>query len=968
MPPLRRGVALLLCLLLAWVCCLSGAAQASSSGKTVRVGWFESPFNSTDQFGRRSGYAYEYQQQVAAYTGWSYEYVEGSWPELYQKLLDGEIDLMSDVSYTPERAEQMLFSYLPMGEEEYYLFISQTHDSGISAEDLTSLDGKRIGVNKGSIQSQMFRDWVAQKKLNTEIVELTVSENEMLEMLNRGEVDATVSIDASGGYPGAIPICKIGASSFYFAVNKARPDLLSELNSAMSRIQNENKSYNEQLQKKYISTFGANLFLTQQELTWLSSHGPVRVGYRDNYLAFCGTEEKTGQLTGALAEFLSLASHCTMNAEIAFEPIAYSTTTDALTALQNGEIDCVFPLCLSAYDAEEAELLLTMPQMQTEMYAVVRSSTQQNFSLQGDVSAAVSRNNPNYDTFLMDNFPDWKRVYYADTEECLQAVARGEADCVLVSNYRVNRLAERMEQLKLSTVATGTAMYASLGVRRQDSTLCSILNKVTNLVSESAVNSALTSYSYVERKVTFADYLQSHVLAVLSAAGVILALILVLLLRSRRSEKKAIASERETKEAMEQIEALNAELSKSKKSLQEALVASQQASRAKTAFLSNMSHEIRTPLNAIIGFTSLAEQNMDERDRVLGYIQKISTSGKHLLSLINDVLDVSRIESGRMVLRDEAFDFRELLVQINTMIGGQCGEKGLVYTPRIIGTVSSSFSGDAMKLKEVLINILGNAVKYTPSGGSVHFSVEQIAAYEDLCTLRFIVRDTGIGMSEEYLPRLFEAFSQEQDDNSNQFGSTGLGMAITKSIVQLMNGEISVESKKGVGSTFTVTVTLKDLHQGVLTETAALPAQEGAENPEPDEQGLAGLRVLIVEDVEFNAELLADILDLEEIEHEWVENGQLAVDCFSEHEPGYFDAILMDVRMPVMDGLQATRCIRALERPDAKTIPIIAMSANAFSEDVQRSLQAGMTAHLSKPVDMDRLFEELSKSALRRGG
>lgn len=448
----------------------------------------------------------------------------------------------------------------------------------------------------------------------------------------------------------------------------------------------------------------------------------------------------------------------------------------------------------------------------------------------------------------------------------------------------------------------------------------------------------------------------------------ILALILVLLLRSRRSEKKAIASERETKEAMEQIEALNAELSKSKKSLQEALVASQQASRAKTAFLSNMSHEIRTPLNAIIGFTSLAEQNMDERDRVLGYIQKISTSGKHLLSLINDVLDVSRIESGRMVLRDEAFDFRELLVQINTMIGGQCGEKGLVYTPRIIGTVSSSFSGDAMKLKEVLINILGNAVKYTPSGGSVHFSVEQIAAYEDLCTLRFIVRDTGIGMSEEYLPRLFEAFSQEQDDNSNQFGSTGLGMAITKSIVQLMNGEISVESKKGVGSTFTVTVTLKDLHQGVLTETAALPAQEGAENPEPDEQGLAGLRVLIVEDVEFNAELLADILDLEEIEHEWVENGQLAVDCFSEHEPGYFDAILMDVRMPVMDGLQATRCIRALERPDAKTIPIIAMSANAFSEDVQRSLQAGMTAHLSKPVDMDRLFEELSKSALRRGG
>lgn len=420
-------------------------------------------------------------------------------------------------------------------------------------------------MNKGSIQSQMLRDWVAQKKLNAEIMELTVSESEMLEMLNRGEVDATVSIDAYGGYPGAVPICKVGASSFYFAVNNARPDLLSELDSAMSRIQNENKSYNEQLQKKYISTMGANLFLTQQELNWLSSHGSVRVGYRDDYLAFCGTDEQTGQLTGALAEFLSLASTCTMNAEIAFEPVAFSTTTDALTALQKGEIDCVFPLCLSAYDAEEAKLLLTMSQMQTEMYAVVRRSAQQHFSLDGDVSVAVNQNNPNYDSFLMDNFPDWKRVYYADTAECLRAVAGGEADCLLVSNYRVNRLAEQMEQLRLSTVTTGTAMYASLGVRRQDSTLCSILNKVTNLVSESAVNSALTSYSYVERKVTFADYLQSHFLAVLTAVGVILALILVLLLRSRSSEKKAIASERETKEALERIEALNAELSRNKK-------------------------------------------------------------------------------------------------------------------------------------------------------------------------------------------------------------------------------------------------------------------------------------------------------------------------------------------------------------------------------------------------------------------
>lgn len=416
----------------------------------------------------------------------------------------------------------------------------------------------------------------------------------------------------------------------------------------------------------------------------------------------------------------------------------------------------------------------------------------------------------------------------------------------------------------------------------------------------------------------------------------------------------------------------------------------------------------------------------NDRERVLNYILKISTSGKHLLSLINDVLDVSRIESGRLVLRDEVFSFPDFLVQINTIIGGQCSGKGHTYSPRIIGTLCRAYSGDEMKLKEVLINILGNAVKYTPSGGKISFSVEQIASYNDLCTLRFIVKDNGVGMSEEFLPKLFNAFAQEDDSKPNQFGSTGLGMAITKSIVQLMNGEINVESKKGVGSTFTITVTLKDAHQGMLSENvgppgtedtwtagpaaggkssagmpgtegsgtagsaaggkapAVLPGAESSENRETAASGLPGqenagtqdkdpagqeavsladLRVLIVEDIEFNAELLEDLLDLEDIEHEWAENGQIAVDLFSRNPEGYYDAILMDIRMPVMDGLQATRAIRALQRPDAKTISIIAMSANAFAEDVQQSLQAGMNAHLSKPVDVDRLLETLGKVA-----
>lgn len=408
------------------------------------------------------------------------------------------------------------------------------------------------------------------------------------------------------------------------------------------------------------------------------------------------------------------------------------------------------------------------------------------------------------------------------------------------------------------------------------------------------------------------------------------------------------------------------ELSDNKEKLQESLSVSQQANRAKSIFLSNMSHEIRTPLNAILGFTYLAEENIDDRAQVYDCIQKIDTSGRHLLSLINEVLDVSRIESGRMVLHEEEFSLIELITQINTIVERQCAEKEQSFSSHIVGTMCSAYIGDEMKLKEVLINLLSNAVKYTPPNGKISFTAEQVTKYQDMCTMRFIVRDNGIGISEEYMPKLFEAFSQEAEDGSGQYGSTGLGMAITKSLVQLMNGEISVTSKKGKGSTFTVTVTLKDAKKGVVTAARALKENNEEENaPEPVKPSgtIDGLRVLIVEDMKINAELIKKVLGMKGVSYDWAENGQIAVDLFAKSQENYYDAILMDIRMPVMDGLESTRNIRALDRPDAKTVQIIAMSANAFAEDVQRSLQAGMNAHLSKPVDMNLLFETLGKVA-----
>ena len=540
----------------------------------------------------------------------------------------------------------------------------------------------------------------------------------------------------------------------------------------------------------------------------------------------------------------------------------------------------------------------------------------------------------------------------------------------------------------------------------------------------------------------------------------------------------------ELEEALGRERVQKQELSESREALQDALAAAEKANAAKTAFLSNMSHEIRTPMNAIIGLNNIAMNEPSASDEVKKYLEKIDASAQHLLGIINDILDMSRIESGRMVIREEEFSLAKCLEQINTIISGQCRDKGVHYDCRTDSRIAEYYIGDAMKLRQMLINILGNAVKFTPEGGKVSFRIEEASRFDRKTTLRFIIEDNGIGMSREFLPHLFDAFSQEDSSSTSRYGSTGLGMPITKSIVELMNGQIDVKSEKGSGTTFTVTVTLGDAERsstgsderaaiprnmrvlvidddpvalehariilgqvGVSCDTAEtgeagvekvkvcharredydlilidlrMPEMDGVETTrrirtavgsdtpiiiltsfnwddivdEAKEAGvdtfvskplfagsvmdefreafrrkneelekktadLKGRRVMLAEDVMINAEIIMMILSMREIDVDLAENGRIAVEKFASHEAGYYDAILMDLRMPEMDGLEASRRIRSMDREDAGRIPIIALTANAFDEDVQRSMQAGLNAHLSKPVEPEALFGTL---------
>ena len=421
--------------------------------------------------------------------------------------------------------------------------------------------------------------------------------------------------------------------------------------------------------------------------------------------------------------------------------------------------------------------------------------------------------------------------------------------------------------------------------------------------------------------------------------------------------KAAEAESRARQQELEHRLALQDKLIEQSHALKDALASAQQANQAKTAFLSNMSHEIRTPMNAIIGLNNIALNDPQTPEKTRGYLERIGTSAQHLLGIINDILDMSRIESGRMDIKHERFDLEKTLDQVNTMISGQCRTKGLHYTYTIDPKSSRCLIGDDMKLRQVLINILGNAVKFTPEGGSICFDIEETAKLENKSTIRFKISDTGIGMSEDYLPHIFDAFSQESADHDAPLGSTGLGMPITKNIVELMNGHIEVESEKGAGSTFTVTITF-DLPEDVSTDEAEKAGTTAVDDKDV-KADLKGKRILLAEDMPVNAEIIMMVLGTRDMIVDHAENGRIAVDMFKAHEAGYYDAVLMDMRMPEMDGLTAARTIRAFDRADARTIPIIALTANAFDEDVERSMQAGLNAHLSKPVEPEVLFKTL---------
>ena len=901
-----------------------------TDAKTVRVGWYEDSYHITGQNGDKSGYSYEYEQAVAAYTGWKYEYVKGDWSELLEMLQDGRIDMMGVISYTDERAQSMLFSELPMGEEKYYLYADLTK-LDVSASDVSALNGKMIGMLEGSVHETMFRNWEKKHGITTTHVYVDGFED-AVQKLKKGEVDGVLSSESPDwAEEGMSAMLSFGESSDYFAISKKRSDLKAELDAAMQKMEIEKPFYADELHKKYLCSESVES-LSGAELGWLLDHGTIRIGYLKDDPGISVYNHESGTVSGVIQDYVSYAGTCLQNAQLEFELIGYDTRKEQIQALKEHNIDMIFHTSQNPSAAEQNGYILS-DTVWTFNFAAV--TTKDYFDENGEVCVAVPEENLAMQQYISYNYPDWKIREYASEKEAETAVRRGKADCMLV---RSSQVVEYLGKHKFKSVFLNQPGDASFAVRRGDTELLSILNKTLRTTQTARFTSAISAYDYSAKKVTFGKFVDDNKFVVISVfAGLLLMVVVVVLIFLRKAN-------RATAKAVE----LNRKLEKNQEDLERALAQAESANAAKTTFLSNMSHDIRTPINGIIGMLMIIRKSENDPERIQDCLEKIDQSSKLLLSLVNDVLDMAKLEAENVIVDNESINLDQVCDEITTSLVFQAEAEGLHVTGQHDDYSDLYVWSNALYLKKILMNLFSNSMKYNKPNGSIDMSMRTLERSEESIKIEFKIQDTGIGISEEYIKNeLFTPFVQGEQSARSSYRGTGLGMPIVKQLVEKMGGTVAVQSKVGEGTCFTVVIPFRiDTQKNGNTLSDDLQYPDG---------NIEGLHILLVEDNELNMEIAEFMLQDSGARVEKAVNGLEAVRLFEENPAGTYDAILMDIMMPEMDGLTATRTIRAMARPDARTIPIIAMTAKAFREDVEKCLAAGMNAHLSKPLEVDKV-------------
>ena len=1071
-----RRLAAVLCAL-AVLSLLPPAAFAGEEGGTVRVGYYENEiFQEGAQEGAvKTGYAYEYYRKLSEYTGWKYEYVYGDFGELYRMLLNGEVDLLAGLAWREERAKVIAYPEHIMGNESYYLVRHDT-DLSITPEPET-LNGCRIGVLDSAIVS-VLEEYLSAHHITAEVVRCA-NHDQLVAAFDAHEVDV-IAAESDGAYGrGHYEVLNsFGASDYYLCVSISRPDLLAELNTAQTLLAAEEPNFLNSLKAKYYSLSVTTRAFSQAEREWMNAHDGLRVGYLKNYLPYSDTDSD-GNVTGVLKDMIPQILSSLGISDIAVTYKGYDSYDAMIADMSDAVIDVAFPVGGGLYYSEENGIYQSSPVASVPTALIYTGE----FDERKTDRFAVNENNRMQYYYVRTNFPDAEIVFCPSIEDCLTAVLSGQVGCTTLNGLRANEILKNRRYADLSIRQSGYSDDRCFGVEIGDEGLLKLLNRGINVLGGDYAQNI--SYRYTGELYTYGplDMLLDHMAAVGSVGLAVAALVIFLLVRGMRRTKKEML---EKEQARQELEKKNDELAESQKALSDALAAAEHANHAKTAFLNNMSHDIRTPMNAIVGFTALAASHIDNKEQVRDYLGKITVSSRHLLSLINDVLDMSRIESGKVTIEEAEVHLPDVIHDLRTIIQANAASKQLDLFIDTQDVIHEDIITDKLRLNQVLLNILTNAIKFTPAGGTISFRViEKPSPTKELASFEFRIKDNGIGMSEEFQRTIFEAFTREKTSTVSGIQGTGLGMAITKNIVDMMGGTITVQSAVGKGSEFVVDLPcrisstsakpeplpelsgLRALVADDDTNTclsvcamlrgigmrpdwtnygkeAVIRAKEALDQADafqvyiidwqmPDQNGVetvrrirrvigdsapiiiltaydwtdieteareagvtafctkplfmselrsvlsgpfekhpeaqpedrtkkpdfSGKRVLLAEDNEMNQMIAQAILTEFGLEVEIAGDGTEAVEKMKASPAGTYDIILMDIQMPRMDGYEAAKQIRRLEDRGKAGIPIVAVTANAFEEDRQIALQAGMNGHLAKPYDIPAIIDTL---------
>ena len=1033
-----------------------------------------------------SGYAYDYTQTIGTYARWDIDYIPCESIFDSMKLLQaGDVDLIYEISYTEERAKEMLFPDEPMGYEYYYLY-SLEKNTSITAGDYTSMNGKTVGVTRGLILIDFLKQWCEKKNVNFKIVEYENILKKEADLLDgKIDLDLEVSMLAKHNFSA---VEKVGSSAYYLVANMNRPDLIDDINSAMDKVLQNDLYFFSRLQERNFSNTVLSRNLTVEERNWITDHKVLRIGYFDNYLPFSAMDKNGKPIGSGIEALQEIVRRLNLEDELKVEFICYDNQEKGYKAVESGQIDLMFPAYVSSSVKKDYHIV------GGKSFATIISDLTflKDYGEGKDKRIGVNKNNLMQYYYSRDSYPHSEIVFYDDIEGCLNGLLNGTSDGTFLNGVRAEALLKPGKYHSLRSLRAKNDFQIHMAFAEDNIGLMLLMDRGLTMLDSNFISKA--SYNYVGRIYTFSvmDFLWEHILPVIVLIAILVTLIVAVIgyqISNRRLAgiNQALVEYSKTIEKQRQQETdLRKLLEKKQEDLEDALRMAQAANRAKTTFLNNMSHDIRTPMNAIIGFTGLAASHINDTEHVQDYLSIISRSSEHLLSLINDVLDMSRIESGKMTLNEKKESLTDILHVLRDIVRADIQTKQHNFFIDMADVQNDLVYCDKMRLNRILLNLITNAIKYTHPGGKISLRIEQkSAATPDYGTYVFRVKDNGIGMSEEFIKTIFEPFTREENSTVSGIQGTGLGMAITKNIVEMMGGRISVTSKKGEGTEFTVWVDFKladgkasdltipelkglrslvvddnvnacksvaDMLQkvGMCSEwcvsgkEAVVHAEESLRDGDhfkvfvvdwlmPDMNGietvrrirkivgddafiimmtaydwadieneareagvdgfiskpfftselqkvllqfvgkvnveqtnkkeqrfsLKGKKILMADDNELNLRIAVLQFQEQGMVVDTALNGQIAVEMIRKNGVNAYDFVLMDVQMPVMDGYEATSIIRKL--PEGDKLKIIAYSANAFEEDREKSLKAGMNGHIAKPLKINELVNELKQ-------